>query len=49
MCLVQDGDKQLLVVALGHDGVVAYNIEEDKLEWKGYKFVHKMRKIPYKI
>ena len=40
MCLVQDGHKQLLVVALGHDAVVAYNLEEDKLEWKGYKFVY---------
>ena len=34
MCLVQDGDKQVLVAALGHDGVVAYNLEQDKLEWK---------------
>ena len=34
MCFVQDGDKQLLVVAAGKEGLFAYNTETDALEWK---------------
>ena len=34
MCFVQDGDKQLLIVAAGDRGVFAYDTENDKVEWK---------------
>ena len=34
MCFVVEGDKQLLIVAGGRKGLLAYNIESDKLEWK---------------
>ena len=34
ICFVKDGDKQLLVVAAAQNGLFAYNIEFDKLEWK---------------
>ena len=33
MCCVKDGDKQLLVVAAGWDGLHAYNMVTDRLEW----------------
>ena len=34
LCFTRDGNKQLLVVADGIDGLFAYNTETDKLEWK---------------
>ena len=34
ICFVQDGDKQLLVVAAFEAGLFAYNIKRRKLEWK---------------
>ena len=34
MCFVQDGDKQLLIVAACDAGLFAYNTEMEKLEWK---------------
>ena len=34
VCVIQDSDKQLLVVAADIDGLFAYNIESGKLEWK---------------
>ena len=33
MCCVKDGDKQLLVVAAGDEGLHAYNMVTDELEW----------------
>ena len=34
ICFVEDGDKQLLVVAAFEAGLFAYNIKMGKLEWK---------------
>ena len=34
MCFVEDGEKQLLVVAGGNEGLFAYNTVTDELEWK---------------
>ena len=34
MCFVQYGEKCLLVVAGGDEGLFAYNTDTDKLEWK---------------
>ena len=34
MCFVQDGDKQLLVIANSSEGLFAYNTVTGKLEWK---------------
>ena len=34
MCFVQDGDKQLLVVAAADEGLFAYNTGNDEVEWK---------------
>ena len=34
MCLVQEGDKQIVVVAGGDGGLFAYDTETGKLEWK---------------
>ena len=34
MCYVKDGDKQLLVVSAGGEGLHAYNTVTDELEWK---------------
>ena len=34
MCYVQNGDKELLIVAVGREGVFAYNTLLYKLEWK---------------
>ena len=33
MCCTQVGDKQLLVTTRGKDGITAYNIDSDKLQW----------------
>ena len=32
-CCMKDGDKQLLVVAAGDEGIYAYNMGTDELEW----------------
>ena len=34
MCFAQDGNRQLLVVAVGQEGLFAYDIETDRLAWK---------------
>ena len=34
MCFVENGQKQLLVVADGKEGLFAYNTATDELEWK---------------
>ena len=34
MCFVKDGEKQLLVVAGGNEGLSAYNTVRDALQWK---------------
>ena len=44
MCAMQNGDKQLLVAAAGEDGLFAYNMKRDKLEWKVDVKPHGMEK-----
>ena len=34
MCIIQNADKQLLVIAADIEGLFAFNIETGKLEWK---------------
>ena len=44
MCAIHNGDKHLLVAAAGEDGLFAYNMKRDQLEWKVDVKPHGMEK-----